>query len=226
MELKPIAFYHCPLTSKFGIPRQSGVVPELEGTVTLSGCGPEALRGIEGFEYLWLLWGFSANRPGRTKCSVRPPRLGGNKSVGVFASRSPYRPNPIGLSSVKLVAVEGDTLRVTGADLMDGTPVYDIKPYLPYADSHPGARAGFTDSSLWRRLEVIIPEEIEAALKQAAGPGSALAVKNLLAEDPRPGYQDDPERIYGMEYGGMDIRFSVGDGTLKVVEIRDMRHKG
>ena len=225
MEIEPIAIYHCPLSSKFGIPRQSGVVPELEGTVTLCGRGPEALRGIEGFDYLWLLWGFSANRPGRAGDTVRPPRLGGNKAVGVFASRSPYRPNPIGLSSVKLVAVEGCTLRVRGADLMDGTPIYDIKPYLPYADSHPGARAGFTDASSWKRLEVVIPEALEAVLERNAGPGAAKTVAGLLAEDPRPSYQDDPERTYGMEFGGMDIRFRVAEGVLSVTEVAEGRRK-
>ncbi len=221
MYLKPIAYYHCPMTSKFGIPRQSCVVNNLEGTVELisSEVGPAALDGIEGFDFIWLLWGFSSNRKNSGKDTVRPPRLGGNRTVGVFASRSPYRPNPIGLSSVRLISRDGMSLRVTGADLMDGTPIYDIKPYLPYTDSHLEAKAGFTDLNGWKKLSVSIPEELERKLREKKGDDSTEILKELLSQDPRPGYQNDKERIYGMAYGDMDVRFKVDGDVLNITEI-------
>ncbi len=221
MYLKPVAYYHCPMTSKFGIPRQSCVVKNLEGTVELisSEVGQAALDGIEGFDFIWLLWGFSSNRKNSGKDTVRPPRLGGNRTVGVFASRSPYRPNPIGLSSVRLLSREGMSLRVTGADLMDGTPIYDIKPYLPYTDSHPDAKAGFTDLNGWKKLSVSIPEGLERMLREKKGEDAAEILKELLSQDPRPRYQNDKERIYGMAYGDIDVRFKVDGDVLNITEI-------
>lgn len=221
MELKPIAIYHGPMPSKFGIPRQSGIVQQLEGYVELCGeySDGAALKGIDGFEYIWLLWGFSFNREVKEHVTVRPPRLGGNVGIGVFATRSPYRPNPIGLSSVRLLSVEKGKLKVQGADLADGTPIYDIKPYLPYTDSHPDARAGFTDSSAWEKLEVVIPAELAAVIDKMEGQGAADTICGLLAQDPRPRYQDDPGRIYGMTYGCLDIRFNVDGEKLFVKEV-------
>lgn len=219
ITLRQIAVYRCPLPSKFGIPRQSGVVSEIEGQVQM--CREYAngtfLKGIEDFEYIWLLWGFSLNRDNvREHGMVRPPRLGGNRSMGVFATRSPYRPNPVGLSSVRLVSVENGALNVRGADLADGTPIYDIKPYLPYTDSHTGAKAGFADDTQWDRLEVLMPEDVETEIEAMAGKEAVSAVRALLSQDPRPRYQNDPERIYGMTYGNMDIHFRVEDGVLRV----------
>ncbi len=221
MTLKQIAVYRCPLPSKFGIPRQSGVVRKLEGQVRLCGAFADGafLRGIEDFEYIWLVWGFSLNRDVRGHSTVRPPRLGGNKSMGVFATRSPYRPNPVGLSSVRLVSVENGTLNVRGADLADGTPIYDIKPYLPYTDSHPEAKAGFADNAKWEPLEVSIPDDLEKEIEDRAGREAVSTVRSLLSQDPRPRYQNDQARIYGMAYGSMDIRFRVEEGVLHVCAI-------
>ena len=203
MELRPIAHIRTGFPEKFGIPRQSGVVKELRGRVVF---GPEfrareAFRGIEGFSHLWLLWGFSKNPPGKWSPTVRPPRLGGNRRVGVFASRSPFRPNPLGLSCVELCGVdyegpEGPVLVVKGADMADGTPIYDVKPYLPGADSIEGARGGFTDQEPWEPLSVDCPPE-------------------LLNKVP-PG---DRERVYGMGFAGVQVRFTVGEGRVRVVEI-------
>ncbi len=210
MTLKPIAYYHCPLGEKFGVPRQSGLAPSLRGTVEFVHPydNPLALKGLEEFDRIWLIWGFSANKElPDWEPTVRPPRLGGNTRVGVFATRSPYRPNPLGLSCVRLEGISEGMLEVSGADLMDGTPIYDIKPYIPYADSHPGSAAGFVDRSAWKELQVIVPEGIE--LPQAA--------IEVLRQDPRPQYHTDPSRIYGLAYGKKQIRFTVSDFTLTVL---------
>jgi tRNA-Thr(GGU) m(6)t(6)A37 methyltransferase TsaA len=222
MELRPIAHIRTGFPEKFGIPRQSGVVRELRGRVVF---GPEyrareAFRGIEGFSHLWLLWGFSKNPPGKWSPTVRPPRLGGNRRVGVFASRSPFRPNPLGLSCVELCGVdyegpEGPVLVVKGADMADGTPIYDVKPYLPGADSIEGARGGFTDQEPWEPLEVDCPPE----LLNKVPPGDREALLAVLAADPRPHYHRDPERVYGMGFAGVQVRFTVGEGRVRVVEI-------
>ena len=225
MELKVIAHIECDLQSKFGVPRQSGMVPGLAGRIVLE---PEyrstdALRGLEGFDYVWLLWDFSeAHREGWSP-TVRPPRLGGNERVGVFASRSPFRPNNIGLSAVRLLAIDheakdGPVLLVGGADLMNGTPIYDIKPYLAYTDAHPDARGGFTRGKAHaegEELEVVMPQSVADRL----GPERTAALRDVLAADPRPRYHDDASRIYGMLFAGVDIHFRV-DG--RVVEVEEL----
>ena len=211
--------------TKFGLPRQSGLVPELISTIVFE---PEfrvaeALRGIESYSHLWLIWEFhQAIRDGEKqewKATVRPPRLGGNTRMGVFATRSPFRPNPLGLTVVKLLAVEdspeGKVLLVSGADMMDGTPVYDIKPYLPYVDSIPEAVGGFTEEKAAYSLRVDFPQALLAQVPQ----GQREALLGVLAQDPRPAYQNDENRVYGFAYGGFDVRFTVRDGTLTVVEI-------
>ena len=206
---------------KFGIPRQSGLT-SLASRIVFEPefRDPNALRGIEGWSHLWILWIFSeAVRPGWSP-TVRPPRLGGNERVGVFATRSPFRPNNIGLSSVKLERVEhteneGDVLIVSGADLMDGTPIIDIKPYVPYADAHPEASGGFAAEKFGKKLKVVFPEELLSRVE----PGKREGLKDLLAEDPRPAVQDDPERVYGMRFSDVEIKFVVSDGVLSVVDI-------
>lgn len=220
--LKPIARFRSPFPSKFGIPKQSGLVEELEGSIVFESewRNPDALRGIDGFGYLWLIWGFSANRHAAASPVVRPPLLGGNTRVGVFATRSPFRPNPIGLSSVRLSRVEWETkdgpvIHVLGADLMDGTPIYDIKPYIAYADSHPDARPGFVGTNPMRKLRVEIPGSVARLLT----PTQLSALRKTLELDPRPHYQHDPDKVYGMPFAGYDIRFKVSaDGILNVVE--------
>lgn len=232
VEIEPIAYFRSPMSSKFGIPRQSGIVPELEGCIVFR---PEyrnedAVRGLEGYDFLWLIWGFSANpdkETGSWSPTVRPPRLGGNKAMGVFATRSPFRPNPLGLSSVRISRIEhgtpeGTVIHVSGADLMDGTPVYDIKPYIAYTDSHPDARSGFTGASPWKELEVVFPEELQIKAEAVAGSRCAGIIAGLLSQDPRPKYHDDENRIYGMPYGGMDVRFIVKDGQVIVKEIVEL----
>lgn len=224
MEIKPIARFRSPFTSKFGIPKQAGLVEELEGQIVFEPeyRNPDALRGIEGFDYLWLIWEFSANKHQANSPVVRPPVLGGNEKMGVFATRSPFRPNNIGLSSVRLSRVEwdganGPVIHVKGADLMDGTPIYDIKPYVVYADSHPDARSGFVDTRKWKRLEVVVPEDVAAHLKQQGlTSGKIEVLKEVLAHDPRPHYQKDPHKVYGMPYEGLDVHFVVSDTTLTV----------
>lgn len=221
-EINIIAHIHTDFSSKFGIPRQSGLVNELEATIIFEPeyRNPDTLRGIEEYSHLWLLWQFSECIDKEWTPTVRPPRLGGNKRMGVFATRSPFRPNPIGLSCVKLLGVErtekyGYILRVAGADLLDGTPIYDIKPYLPYVDSHPEASNGFALDEKEGRLTVEFSEELLNIIpteKQAA----LIAV---LAQDPRPGYQDIPDRIYGIEFTGYDVRFKVQESVLTVIEI-------
>ena len=226
MTLEPIAFFKSPFASKFGIPRQSGVVPELRGEIhfTEKYRRSEAVRGLEGFDYLWLIWEFSGSRrdPGEAwQPTVRPPRLGGNARLGVFATRSPFRPNPLGLSSVRIGRIDYDcadapVIHVLGADLMDGTPIYDIKPYIPYADSHPDAAGGFTDSEDWTPLKVLIPDTIRTDLGIRLGEEGLEVLEGVLSQDPRPRYQDDPGRIYGMPFCGMDIHFKVEAGSLTV----------
>ena len=224
MELQCIARMQTACTGKFGIPRQSGVVPELTGEIVFEPefSRPDAVRGLTAFSHIWLIWGFSeAKRPaGRGwSATVRPPRLGGNTRVGVFATRSPFRPNPLGLSVVRLLAVHTRqhplSLTVAGIDLLDGTPIYDIKPYLPYADSIPDAAEGYTAQTRLHRLSVHFPDALRALLPQE----HAAAVTALLAQDPRPGYADDPARVYGMQYAGWDIRFRVTGTDLTVCAV-------
>ena len=218
--LQPVAYYKGPFGSKFGIPRQSSLSPEIRGRIVF--CQPfrvqEALRGLEGFSHIWLIWGFSANRPTRQawQPTVRPPRLGGNTALGVWATRSPFRPNPLGLSCVVLEGVENGELLVRGADLMDGTPIYDIKPYVTYADSHPEARSGFVDQKEWKPLQV----EIKQTLAGLFSADELQGLRQVLAQDPRPRYHDDAGRVYGMPFAGRDVRFRVSDGVLTVVEVR------
>jgi tRNA-Thr(GGU) m(6)t(6)A37 methyltransferase TsaA len=220
MNITPIAYFHSPLTSKFGIPRQSGVADELVGTIVLEPeyRREEAVRGLEAFDYLWLIWEFSANSHEQQGLTVRPPRLGGNERIGVFASRSPFRPNRLGLSCVRIEKVEmgadGPVIHVKGADLMDGTPIYDIKPYVAYADSHPEARSGFVDKTEWKPLQVEMPQEISSLFTEEELKG----LEQVLSQDPRPRYHDDAERVYGMPFAGRDVRFRVGDGVVTVVE--------
>ena len=217
LTLRPIGRIRTEFPEKFGIPRQSGLVEELRAVVEFERefRAPEAFRGLEGFSHLWLLWHFTQSQGWSP--TVRPPRLGGNQRVGVFATRSPFRPNPIGLSSVRLVEVDwrgadGPALVVAGADLMDGTPIYDVKPYLPYADSHPEAAGGFTDRVARRLLEVECPAELLSMLP----PEKREALLGVLAQDPRPSYQTDPDRIYGMSFAGREVRFTVKDRRLTV----------
>lgn len=226
MEIKPIAHFRSPFKSKFGVPKQAGLVAELEGEIVFE---PEyrnadALRGIEGFDYLWLIWEFSANRHAVKSPVVRPPVLGGNEKVGVFATRSPFRPNNIGLSSVRLSHVEwessrGPVIHVKGADLMDGTPIYDIKPYVVYADCHPEARSGFVDERKWNKLQVEISDTVKNFLLSQGMTEEKIGIlKEVLAQDPRPHYQKDPHKVYGMPYEGMDIHFTVCNQILTVVK--------
>lgn len=219
MNIEPIAFFRSPLTSKFGIPRQSGIVAGLPGTIEFAPgyAQAEALRGLESYDYVWLIWGFSENVDAEKHPTVRPPLLGGNERMGVWATRSPFRPNNLGLSSVRIakIDVEVPCIEVTGADLMDGTPVYDVKPYLPYADSHPEARAGFTDSHEWQRLKVEMDDRLAAELNAT----DLQVLKELLSLDPRPHYHRDDLREYGMPYKGFDIRFRVSGGVLHVTSI-------
>lgn len=214
MNIEPIAYFRSPLTSKFGVPRQSGIVSELRGRIEFVAKyhQVEALRGLEAYDYLWLIWGFSENVNAQKHPTVRPPLLGGNQRVGVWASRSPFRPNNLGLSSVRIASIDMEymTIEVLGGDLMDGTPIYDIKPYLPYADSHPEARGGFTDNHQWQQLEVVMPEELHQLFQSA----DLEVLRQTLALDPRPHYQQDASRQYGMPFMGYDIRFHVVDRTL------------
>ena len=220
LTLHIIARIHSDFPTKFGIPRQSALVPELRSRIVFE---PEyrdenALRGIEQFTHLWLIWNFSESKGWSP--TVRPPRLGGNTRLGVFATRSPFRPNPIGLSVVQLEGVErdpklGPVLVVSGADLLDGTPILDVKPYIPYADAHPEASGGFTEQTVSHHLNVDFPEE----LFQRVPPDKRAALTGVLAQDPRPSYQDDPARIYGFPFAGMEVRFRVEGEQLTVVDI-------
>lgn len=225
MTIEPIAYFHSPFTSKFGIPRQSSIVEEVRGQIvfTPAYADAEAVRGLDGFDYLWLIWGFSANVSARKHFTVRPPRLGGNRHLGVFATRSPFRPNNLGLSSVRLVSI-GQTVRnelaitVSGADLMDGTPIYDIKPYVPFVDCHPGVRGGFVDTDEWHTLKVMVPDSLLSLLPQEKW----KAIVKTLEQDPRPQYHADPERVYGMPFDGWDVRFRVADGVLTVTDLTEL----
>ena len=219
MQIEPIAYFRSPFTSKFGVPRQSGILKDLKGTIvfTKEYSQPEALRGLEAYDYLWLIWGFSENEHAKKHATVRPPLLGGNERVGVWASRSPFRPNNLGLSSVRILAVHPETasIEVVGGDLMDGTPIYDVKPYLPYVDSHPEARGGFTDEHPWQHLQVEIPDVIRSHYTEEQW----KVIKEALSLDPRPHYHDDADRVYAMPFAGKDIRFVVKGDVLTVVEI-------
>lgn len=221
--MKPVARIRSDFPTKFGIPRQAGLVEALSATVVFEPefRDPEALRGIEEFSHLWLIWEFSAAKRDSWSPTVRPPRLGGNTRMGVFATRSPFRPNPIGLSCVRLLGVEhthdaGTVLHVAGADLMDGTPIFDIKPYIPYADCHPDATEGFTAPGQDYLLEVDIPQHLLARIPE----DRREALKGVLAQDPRPSYQRDPERVYGFGFAGLEVRFTVRDGVLLVQDIK------
>ena len=224
MNISPIAYIHTEFSEKFGVPRQSGLAGSLRGTVVFT---PEyrnadAVRGLEGFSHLWLIWGFSANRHDEWQPTVRPPRLGGNDRMGVFATRSPYRPNQLGLSCVEIEAIDfksadAPLIYVRGADLMDGTPIYDIKPYVKYADSRPHAACGYVDSLPERTLKVVIaPEFAEMIADRSIIP----ALVEVLSLDPRPSYHDDPERVYGLSFAGYNVRFKVAGKVLTVVEVK------
>jgi tRNA-Thr(GGU) m(6)t(6)A37 methyltransferase TsaA len=216
--MKPIAYFHSPFTSKFGIPRQSGLVEQLTGEIVFEPKyrNADAVRGLEDFSHLWIIWEFSANKTIGDSLTVRPPRLGGNKRLGVFATRSPFRPNPIGLSCVYINKVEiddrrGPVITVSGADLMDGTPILDIKPYIKYCDSKPDARSGFVEQTEWKKLRVELSEQLQAELTAE----QQQALIGVLELDPRPRVQDNPEKVYGMPVFGRDIHFTVSDDTLR-----------
>lgn len=220
LTLRPIAHIHTQFPEKFGIPRQSGLVEDLRARVVFQREYRirEAFRGLEDFSHLWLLWQFTESRGWSP--TVRPPRLGGNQRMGVFATRSPFRPNPIGLSCVKLEAVEydapdGPALLVRGADLLDGTPILDVKPYVPLADCRPDAKGSFSDQHREDRLSVEIPPALLKKVAQDLRP----ALLGVLSQDPRPSYQKDPERVYGMAFAGLEIKFTVDGETLHVIEI-------
>ena len=224
MEIEAIAHIHTGFSEKFGIPRQSGLVEEAVGRIIFEAPyrHPDAVRGIEQYSHLWLLWDFSENHRAGWNATVTPPRLGGRERVGVFASRSPFRPNSIGLSCVKLIGVEKDesagfVLLVAGADLLDGTPIYDIKPYLPYADAHPEARGGFGEEIKARELEVTADEE----LRDKHDPKLYAAVCRLIAMDPRTAFIHDEERIWGLCYEGYNIRFKVTGDIARIIEISE-----
>ena len=221
-KLKTIATIRSDFTTKFGIPRQSGLAAAQLSTIVFESeyRDENALRGLDGYSHIWLIWGFSEVKAERWSPMVKPPRLGGNKRMGVFATRSPYRPNPIGLSSVKLEGIEkrpnlGTVLIVSGADLMDGTPIYDIKPYLSFTDSHPDAKNGFAGERLSYALKVEIPDELMAMIP----PSKRDALTESLSQDPRPAYITEPDTPFGFEYAGFDVRFKVNGDTLRVYEI-------
>ena len=226
MEIQPIAYFRSPFATKFGIPKQSGLAATLRGTIEFvpKYRDADALRGIEDFDYLWLIWEFSANKHEASSPVVRPPRLGGNVRMGVFATRSPFRPNRLGLSSVRIERVDyeaknGPVIRVLGADLMDGTPIYDIKPYVTYADSHADARSGFVDSHEARRLRVEMAESMASDFSVE----ELDALCRVLELDPRPQYHDNPAKVYGMTFAGRDVRFRVSGDVLEVVEVAKPR---
>ncbi len=219
-SLSPIAHIRSDFPTKFGVPRQSGLVPELKGRIVFTPeyRGPNALRGLEGFDYIWVIWSFSENEG--EPLTVRPPRLGGNERMGVFATRSSFRPNGLALSSLKIDRIEwntseGPVVHVSGIDMMDGTPIFDIKPYVTFTDSHPEARSGFVDTRPKPMLEVVFPEDMLSILPSDKRE-AALA---MLGQDPRPAYQSDPTRTYGLPFAGFDIRFHVKSGTLIVTDV-------
>ncbi len=257
MFIEPVARFTSPFGSKFGIPRQAGLVPELKGRIVFERGfrSADAVRGLEGFDFIWLIWGFSANKPCKPRkpvskdqqsafrATVRPPRLGGNERVGVFASRSPFRPNGLGLSSVRIGSIEyeskgpdgkplGPVINVLGADLMDGTPIYDVKPYITYADSHPEAASGFVDGQVWKPLKVVFDPSVTSADPEAGKgamvsvPGlteaDAAALRDVLAQDPRPSFHNDPGKVYGMTFDNLDVRFKVNGEVLTVIGIRSL----
>ncbi len=224
MVIHPIAHFRSPFKDKFGIPRQSSLVSELRGEIVFEPeyRSPDALRGLEGFDYLWIVWGFSANMQVPKHNTVRPPRLGGNCRQGVFATRSPFRPNNLGLSSVRIVdialeAPQGPVITVAGADLMNDTPIYDIKPYVPLSDCHPDAKGGFTEAVEWQTLSVCVDCDVPSVMSHE----EMATIKAVLRQDPRPQYHDDPARIYGMSFGTWNIRFSVHEDVLHIVGIED-----
>lgn len=224
MEITQIAVIRTDFPEKFGIPRQSGLADNLRARIVFEPefRNPEALRGLDGFSHLWLIWGFSANSGTKEWYpTVRPPRLGGNRQMGVFATRSPYRPNPLGLSCVEIESImtdspEGPVINVKGADLMDGTPIYDIKPYIGYSDSRPDAVCGYASGPPERVLSVVISEDAAAKMKEAS---KIPALVEILELDPRPSYHNDPERVYGLSFAGQNIRFVVRDKVLTVIDI-------
>lgn len=220
-EIHPVAFIRSPFISKFGIPRQSGLVDTVSEIVfTEKYRSPDCIRGLEGYTHLWLIWEFSENTRKKETLTVRPPRLGGNTRMGVFATRSPFRPNNLGLSSVRIKEIrydtpEGPVITVEGADMLDGTPIFDIKPYLPYTDIHSDAKGGFADDVFSDNLEVIFPDSIKEGIPEE----DLAAIYRILREDPRPHYQNDPERIYSFEFSRYKIKFTVKDKALTVREI-------
>lgn len=227
MEIKPIAFIKTEFPEKFGIPRQSGLAKDLRGRIIFEPQfrNPDALRGLEGFSHIWLIWEFSANRITREwQPTVRPPRLGGNTHLGVFATRSPFRPNPLGLSCVEIDSIdlftdEGPVITVKGADLMDGTPIYDIKPYIRYADSRQQALCGYVDSLEERSLKVVFPSELSSRIEDTSVIPSLVETLRL---DPRPSYHDDPERIYGLSFARLNVKFRVNGEVLTVVDVQPL----
>ena len=224
MEIKPIAYIHTQFPEKFGVPRQSGLARALKGRIVFEPeyRNPDALRGLDGFSHIWLIWEFSANRSTSPwQPTVRPPRLGGNAHMGVFATRSPFRPNPLGLSCVKIDSIElstsdGPVINVFGADLMDGTPIYDIKPYIKYADARPEAVCGYVDSLEERSLKVVFPSELSAKITDSE---IIPALVETLRLDPRPSYHDDPHRAYGLSFAGYNVRFHVFGNVLEVSDV-------
>ncbi len=214
MEIKPVAYYRGPLSEKFGVPRQAGLVPDLPGTIEFcEGFDSASLEGLEEFDYIWLIWGFSLNNPDAAhSAKVRPPRLGGNEKKGVYATRSPYRPNPLGLSAVKISSIDtaAGYICVLGADLVDGTPIYDIKPYIEYADAHCGIRCGFADTA---------PKKLTVQFLEGQSFREREVLSDILSQDPRPAYHDDPDRIYGITYKGKNVRFKVEGDVLTVLSI-------
>lgn len=228
MEIRPIAYIKTEFSGKFGIPRQSGLVSGLRGRIVFEPQyrNPDALRELDGFSHIWLIWGFSANRPmDGWQPTVRPPRLGGNAHVGVFATRSPYRPNPLGLSCVEidrieLLAEDGPVIIVRGADLMDGTPIYDIKPYIRYADSRQNAVCGYVDKIEKRVVKVVLPKEVADSI-----PDNSIipVLTDTLRQDPRPSYHDDPQRVYGLRFMKYEVKFKVEDSVLTVTAVESLQ---
>jgi len=223
LQMKIIARIRNDFPTKFGIPRQSALAPQLKSMIVFEEeyRDPNALREMEQFSHLWLIWQFSQAAREDWSPTVRPPRLGGNKRVGVFATRSPFRPNPIGLSAVKLEKIEidanlGPVIHVSGADLMDGTPILDIKPYIPFTDSIPHAAEGYTAQTILHHLDVVFPEE----LLEKVTPGKLEGLEQVLAQDPRPSYQNDPHRVYGLRFADMEVKFRVDGNTLTVRDIQ------
>ena len=223
MQIEPIAHIHTDFPTKFGVPRQSGLASELTSTIVFAPAyrNPDCLRGIADFSHLWLIWQFSTvaaeYAAGKSwRPTVRPPRLGGNERRGVFATRSPYRPNALGLSCVELAGIENGDILVKGADLLDGTPIFDIKPYLPYVDAHPEASGGFTEQTAAYALEVQCPQPLLDKLPK----NKRAALLGVLKNDPRPAYQHDPDRVYAMDFGGYRVQFQVSESMLTVIDIQ------